>query len=125
MSGPLPPPETLAQYEQIQEGFAERIMRMAETQQNHRHGVQRELVQEESKKRAAGQYLGFIVTLTAMIGATVAVLLNPSWPMAIFASVMIGAPLAAIVIAFITGRGEAEVAIEDQRQPIDLADSHD
>ncbi|GAB6010842.1 DUF2335 domain-containing protein [Viscerimonas tarda] len=35
-SGPIPDPESLAKYETIQSGFAERIMRMAEDEAAHR-----------------------------------------------------------------------------------------
>lgn len=36
-SGPVPDPETLAQFEAIQPGFAERLMAMAEKEQTNRH----------------------------------------------------------------------------------------
>lgn len=37
-TGPLPPPEQLLQYEQISPGFADRIVTMAEKEQENRHG---------------------------------------------------------------------------------------
>ena len=40
-SGPLPPPEILSGYEQIQHGFASRVIRMAEREQTHRHGLEK------------------------------------------------------------------------------------
>ena len=36
-SGPLPPPESLAQYDKIVPGAAERIISMAEKEMEHRH----------------------------------------------------------------------------------------
>lgn len=36
-SGPLPPPEALAKYDQVVPGAAERIMQMAEKEMQHRH----------------------------------------------------------------------------------------
>lgn len=36
-AGPLPPPETLAQYDKIVPGAAERIISMAEKEMEHRH----------------------------------------------------------------------------------------
>lgn len=36
-SGPLPPPEALAKYDQIVPGAAERILQMAEKEMQHRH----------------------------------------------------------------------------------------
>lgn len=35
-SGPLPPPQILGQYDEVLPGAAERILRMAEKQQDHR-----------------------------------------------------------------------------------------
>jgi len=36
-SGPLPPPATLKQFDEVIPGGAERILRMAEAEQAHRH----------------------------------------------------------------------------------------
>lgn len=36
-SGPIPPPESLEKYEQVVPGSAERILAMAEKEQEHRH----------------------------------------------------------------------------------------
>lgn len=38
--GPLPAPETLAQYDAIVPGAAERILKMAEEEALHRHGME-------------------------------------------------------------------------------------
>ncbi len=42
LSGPLPPPEMLAQYEEILPGAAERILSMAERQAEHRQKMERD-----------------------------------------------------------------------------------
>ena len=39
-SGPIPPPEALARYEEIQPGAADRILKMAEKQQEHRMALE-------------------------------------------------------------------------------------
>ncbi len=58
--GPLPPPEQLKQYEEVSPGFAERIVQMAEKEQDFRHrdtdrirGMQRKII-------GRGQVFGFI-----------------------------------------------------------------
>ena len=38
-SGPIPPPQVLKQYEEIIPGAGERILAMAEKEQDHRHGL--------------------------------------------------------------------------------------
>ena len=40
--GPVPPPDLLRQYEEISPGFADRLIQMAEAQQNHRHQLEQQ-----------------------------------------------------------------------------------
>ena len=40
-TGPLPPPQILKGYEEVHPGTAERIISMAESEQQHRHNMQR------------------------------------------------------------------------------------
>jgi len=48
-SGPLPPPDALAKYEQIQSGFAERLLAMAEKEQNERIDTQNKIIDTQKK----------------------------------------------------------------------------
>ena len=43
-SGPLPHPAIIKQYNEIQPDFAERLLRMAEDQQAHRHSISRAIL---------------------------------------------------------------------------------
>lgn len=43
-TGPLPPPKLLSEYDQVLPGLAERIVKMAETEGNHRRSVESRLV---------------------------------------------------------------------------------
>ena len=54
-TGPLPPPEQLAQYEQIIPGAADRILRMTENNSDHRI----ELFRARSLKVTRAQWLAF------------------------------------------------------------------
>jgi uncharacterized membrane protein len=65
--GPLPPPDALAQYEQVSPGFADRIVKMAEKEQDFRHrdtqvvrGMQRKII-------GRGQVFGFILSLAIIL----------------------------------------------------------
>jgi uncharacterized membrane protein len=49
-SGPLPPPRILAGYNDAIPGGAERILRMAEREQEHRHATQTALIQAETEQ---------------------------------------------------------------------------
>lgn len=57
-TGPLPPPEALANYEQASPGAADRILRMAEGQQQHRHGLERQAVSSEHRRSLLGGRCG-------------------------------------------------------------------
>jgi uncharacterized membrane protein len=48
-SGPLPPPESLKQFDGILEGGAERIFRMAEAEQSHRMLMERDTLEANTK----------------------------------------------------------------------------
>lgn len=56
-SGPLPPPEMLAQYEAVLSGGADRIVKMAEDQSSHRRRLE-----------SRGQIFGFSLALVAILG---------------------------------------------------------
>lgn len=66
-SGPLPRPSDLAAYETIRPGFAERIMRMAEGEQTHRHENMNDMVKKGYRLKSRGQIfaIGSVVILTA------------------------------------------------------------
>ncbi|MBU7579816.1 MAG: DUF2335 domain-containing protein [Porphyrobacter sp.] len=66
-SGPLPAPDDLAHYEAISPGAAERIISMAEANMNHRHAMERTIVQSEYGLRSRGQWLA-LAALVAMLG---------------------------------------------------------
>lgn len=69
-SGPLPPPETLAAYEQIDRGLADRIVRMAETEQDRRWRANRVRMRADILSEWGGLLSGFIVAM-AFLGAAV------------------------------------------------------
>jgi uncharacterized membrane protein len=67
-SGPLPSPESLAEYEQISPGFADRIVKMAEKEQVHRHEQDNLRWPAQKKLLSRGQVFGFILSLSIVGG---------------------------------------------------------
>ncbi len=67
-SGPLPPPETLAQYNLTLPGAAERILAMAEKQQEHRQDLEKTTVYSNAGAQKQGLYLGFVIALVTIGG---------------------------------------------------------
>ena len=75
--GPLPPPETLRQYDEILPGSADRIMKTAEANMAHRR---------EERKR--GQYGGIAIACLAIVGGCIIAIFSNTWYVA-FAGVLI------------------------------------
>ena len=67
-TGPLPHPDHLAEYERTQTGAANRIIRMAEEEAEHRRRLESLVVESNVKMEGRGQVLGFIIAMTALIG---------------------------------------------------------
>lgn len=67
-SGPLPPPEDLAKYEQILPGAADRIIRMAEQQAAHRQGLETVVVGANAAIQKWGLASAFIIAMSAIWG---------------------------------------------------------
>lgn len=65
-SGPLPHPQIMEGYEQIQKGFAERILLMTERQTNHRIKQEDIIVRRSLNQKLFGMILGGIFTLTTL-----------------------------------------------------------
>ena len=67
-TGPLPPPDVLAKYNDALPGAAERIVSMAERQSAHRQDIEKIVVSSNAHAQKVGPYLGFVVAMTAVGG---------------------------------------------------------
>ena len=67
-SGPLPPPEFLERYNLTLPGLAERIIKMAESQHDHRLEIERKVIEANISAQRLGTYCGFAVAMTAILG---------------------------------------------------------
>jgi len=67
-SGPLPPPEYLAKYEQVLTGSANRIICMAEQQSAHRQYLEKKVVESNTDIQRWGLACAFVIAMTAIIG---------------------------------------------------------
>ena len=69
-SGPLPPAEQIRAYEEVLPGSADRILSMAERQQEHRLNLEKVTVNEAANRSWWGLRLGFIIAvLVIAVGA--------------------------------------------------------
>lgn len=66
-TGPIPPPELLAQFNEIIPNGADRIMTMAEKQQEHRFGLEDKSLSANLKESGRGQIFGFVLVSLAIL----------------------------------------------------------
>ena len=69
-SGPLPPPEILARYNDAIPGGAERILAMAENQSKHRQSLEQKVVDANCRAQRNGTILGFLICMAAIGSGT-------------------------------------------------------
>lgn len=99
-NGPIPHPETLKGYEEVLKGSADRIISMAEKEQQHRFDCDNKIISEETARAKRGQQFGcFLITL--LIIASI-----------IFA--YIGYPKIAMTIAGVTILGIGSIFVLDR-----------
>lgn len=69
--GPIPPPQLLAEYNKVIPNAAERILTMAESQQNHRQYMEKSVIDADSRQSDRGLILGFVVVMVLGIGGII------------------------------------------------------
>jgi uncharacterized membrane protein len=82
--GPLPPPAAFREFENVIPGSADRILRMAEIEQQHHIACERLALPAKLKAHAVGQCLGGCVLLGALAVAGLAIWVRASWPVPVF-----------------------------------------
>ena len=116
-SGPIPPPALLEKYNEIIPNAAERILIMAEKQQEHRQELERKVIFSNAGSQKEGLYLGFVVAMTAIIGGIVLVAKGKE---ATGLTAVITA-LAALVGVFIYGKHEQKKDMKNKPKALDKA----
>lgn len=98
--GPLPDPETLREYSALIPNGAERIMAMAEKQQDHRISLEKKVISGQILQSNIGQFLAFFIGIAALSAATYCSVNGHE-----FTGVALGVGgLTGLVTAFIQGR---------------------
>lgn len=98
--GPLPPPNQLAQFNEVVPGLAERIVQMAEAEGAHSREVQMRAVRATVRLQHLGQAFAFLLASGAM-ASSVYLAMNDHDAAA---AVLFGGTLATVVLAFLNAR---------------------
>jgi uncharacterized membrane protein len=112
-SGPLPDPETLAKYESLSPGFADRILRQVEVQSAHRQDLEQHVIRSEVSQAKLGLYFGLVVALVGIGGGVTCILWGHDWA----GSAISGATLVGLVGTFIYGSVSRRREREGKVQP--------
>lgn len=110
-AGPLPSPDMLQEYENTHPGLADRIVTMAESEQQHRHQLETKNVEGIIKKDTRAQIIAFLIT--CLITMTSALLIYTGHP--VLGSLFGGATLVALVSLFL-GNKQRETKKDRQEQ---------
>jgi uncharacterized membrane protein len=101
-SGPIPPPNILAEYSKIIPNGAERIMIMAEEQSKHRRELEKKVIETDSRNSFLGVIFAFVLGMTTIITGGIVVIKGYTWPGTVLGS----AGLVGLVSTFIYGTRE-------------------
>lgn len=78
-TGPLPHPDSFAGYENTLPGAADRILSMAEKEQNHRHEAENEMISAMEKQHTRGQNIGCFLAVILSAIAFILGFLGHDW----------------------------------------------
>ena len=109
-SGPLPDPEEIAKYNQEIPNGAERIMAMAEKQQDHRIDIEKIAITEQLTQSRRGQTFGLIIGLTAIIGGVICIMFGHEWSGGFIG----GGGITGLVSVFVIGKRRQSRNLEEK-----------
>ncbi len=101
-SSPIPPPEMLQGYEDIDPGLGKQIIEWVIGQTNHRRKIEDKLVTADIDHEKMGMKMGFIIAVLGMAG-TVYLIVNDY---SVAGSILGGAVLTGLVTNFLTSRSD-------------------
>jgi uncharacterized membrane protein len=98
--GPLPSPAMLREYEDVVPGLAERIVRLTEKEQDHRHYSDKRNFDDSLDIAKRGQHYGLVVVLVGFFISAALVLLGHPIP----GTIIGGIDLVALATVFVIGQ---------------------
>lgn len=100
-SGPIPPPNIIAGYENAIPGSADRIIRMAEQQSSHRQQMELMEIKAEARDSLLGVIFAFGLGMGCLAACIIMVVMVPVAAGAICGSILGVTGIASIVTAFL------------------------
>ncbi len=100
--GPIPPPELLREYNDIVPDGADRIMKMAESQSQHRIELESIVIKGDDRRANWGLGTGFTIGVVIIVLSFVLIMFGHDIP----GTILGGVDLVSLVSLFIYGRSE-------------------
>ncbi len=111
-AGPIPPPQVMEAYERTLPGSADRILKMAEEQSQHRQRLEQQVVAKNLTAQARGQHYAFGLS-ALLFGGSIYLLANGIQIGGLSTLVL---AVAGIVSTFIYGRSKQEKERREKQQ---------
>lgn len=111
--GPIPPPEILRQYDGINPGTAERIIRLVEGQAEHRQKLESQVIAADVRHAHLGLWLGCVVSVVALGAAVACAALGAT----VSAAIIGGGDIVALAGIFVYGSYSRRSEREKRRSP--------
>ncbi|WP_420541551.1 DUF2335 domain-containing protein [Rhodosalinus sediminis] len=98
-SGALPRPEDFAKYAEVVPDAPERILQMAEREQQHRIDMESQIVPANNRAGTRGQWLGAGISALALILAVVSFWIGAPWQVSV---ALVGVPVLSVARSLVT-----------------------
>ena len=98
-SGSLPRPEDFAKFGEIIPDAPERILRMAEKEQEHRISLESQIVPANNQAGRRGQLLGASISVLALVLAVAAAYIGAPWQVSV---AIVGVPVLSVARSLVT-----------------------
>lgn len=108
-SGPLPDADTLIKYDSVIPSGADRIMKMAEKQQNHRISIESSVISSQSFQSRLGQIFGLIIGLAGIGCGTYLASIGQD----VVGGIIAGGTVVSLVSVFVLGKRAQKKNLED------------
>jgi len=113
-SGPLPPPQLLSQYNDVVPNGAERLMKMAEVQQTHRHDLERTVVHGNVKAEHRGQWMGLFISVFVIAAGTYLAATGKQ----ITGGLLVGVDVVALASVFVYGKHVQRRELDEKKESV-------
>ena len=99
-SGPLPPPSMYGEYEAVLKGSADRILNMAEKEQDHRIAWESKALDESVRETNLGQKFGLVIAVLCIVGSVYLAMNGHHW----VAGILAGTSALGLAARFVPGQ---------------------